>query len=191
MLCLGASGAYIGFMKTQMGNVFSGVLTFYLVATAWTTARRRDGKTGIFDWGALLFALGVVAGLVTYGLETANSQTGSKDGVPPGMFFFLGSVALLAAAGDVRMLVRGGVSGSQRIARHLWRMCFALFIASGSFFMGRQQLFPALVRKTYVLLLLTILPLILMVFWLIRVRVTNAYKRKSVPSGDIVHPLPT
>jgi hypothetical protein len=32
------------------------VLTFYLVATAWATARRRDGKTGILDWVALLVA---------------------------------------------------------------------------------------------------------------------------------------
>ena len=49
------------------------------------------------------------------------------------MTLFLGSVAVLAAAGDVRMLVRGGVFGAQRVARHLWRMCFGLFIATGSF----------------------------------------------------------
>ena len=55
-----------------------GVLTFYLVATAWVTARRGDGETGIFDWGALMVPLAVGAGLVTYGLEAANSQTGLK-----------------------------------------------------------------------------------------------------------------
>jgi hypothetical protein len=52
------------------------------------------------------------------------------------MMFFMGSVMLLAAAGDVRMLVRGAVFGPKRIARHLWRMCFGLFIAAGSFFLG-------------------------------------------------------
>jgi hypothetical protein len=52
------------------------------------------------------------------------------------MTFFMGSVMLLAGAGDVRMLVRGGVFGAKRIARHLWRMCFGLFIAAGSFFLG-------------------------------------------------------
>jgi hypothetical protein len=69
------------------------------------------------------------------GVEALRSETGSKFGVPAGMHLFMGSVCLLAAAGDVRILVRGGVFGVQRIARHLWRMCFGLFIAAGSFFL--------------------------------------------------------
>jgi hypothetical protein len=93
----------------------------------------------------------------------------------------MGSVALLAATGDVRMLVRRGISGTQRIARHLWRMCFALFIAASSIFLARQQIFPALMRKTGALFLLSFLPLILMIFWLVRVRITKAYERKTAP----------
>jgi hypothetical protein len=181
MLSMSAAGSYMAFMRSEMSNVFGGVLTFYLVATAWVTARRKDGGTGIFDWVALLAALAVGAATVTYGIEAANSQTGTKDGVPAGMYFFLGSVALLSAAGDVRLLVRGGLSGAQRIARHLWRMCFALFVASASLFLARPQLFPALLRKTGVLFLLAILPLILMIFWLVRVRFTNPFKRTAAP----------
>ncbi len=187
MLSMAAAATYLAFMKHQMNNVFGGVLTFYLVATAWVTARRRDGETGIFDWSALLVALAVGAAIVTYGFEVANSPTGPKDGIPVGMYFFLGSVALLAAAGDLRMLVRGGLFGAHRIARHLWRMCFGLFIATGSFFIGQQQVFPPFLRKTNVLFLPAILPLILMTFWLCRVSFTNAYKRKSVPSSGDVH----
>jgi len=138
-MSMSTAAAYLALMKHQMNNVFGGVLAFYLVTTAWATARRRDGQTGIFDWGALLFALAVGAGIITYGFEVANSPTGSKDGVPAGMYFFLGSVALLSAAGDIRMLVRGGVFGVHRIARHLCRMCFSLFIATGSFFLAQQQ----------------------------------------------------
>jgi uncharacterized membrane protein len=191
MLSLSASGAYLGFMKHQMLNGLMGVLTFYLVATAWLTARRRDGEAGIFDLGALMVPLAVGASLVTYGLEAANSQTGLKDGYPAGAYFIFGSVALLFAAGDVRMLVRGGVFGAHRIARHLCRMCFALFIAAGSLFLGQQQVFPALLRKTNVLFLPSILPLILMIFWLFRVRFTNAHKRKSMPRGGDVDSLRT
>jgi hypothetical protein len=186
MLTLSASGVYMAFMKHQPGNILGGALTFYLVTSAWLTARRRDGVTGMVDWGALVVALAVVAVTVTYGLEAANSQTGVSHGYPAGPYFFLGSVALLAAVGDVRMLLRGSISGTQRIARHLWRMCFALFIASTSIFLARQQLFPALLRTTGVLFLLSILPLILMIFWLFRVRFTNAYKRKSMPGSDAV-----
>jgi len=180
MLSLGATGVYLAFMKSQMSNVFGGVLTFYLVATAWMTARRRDGKPGIFDWVALLSALTVGIVIVTYGFQAAQSPTGSKGGVPAGMYFFLGSIALLAAVGDVRMLLRGGISGTQRLARHLWRMCFGLFIASGSVFLARPHLFPAIFRKSGLLILLTVMPLLLMVFWLLRVRLTNAHKTKQV-----------
>jgi uncharacterized membrane protein len=190
MLSLSSTGAYLGFMKHQTLNGLMGVLTFYLVATAWLTARRRDGKAGIFDLAALMAPLAVGASLASYGLEAANSQTGLKDGSPAVEYFIFGSMALLFAAGDVRMLVRGGVSGAQRIARHLRRMCFALFIAAGSFFLGQQQVFPAALRNSNVLFLLSILPLILMIFWLFRVRFTNAYKRESIPRGRDVYSLP-
>lgn len=191
MLSMAAAATYLAFMKDQIDNVIGGVLTFYLVSTGWATAKRRDGETSIFDWGALLFALAVGVAIVTYGLKVANGSVRPQAGVPVGMYFFLGSVALLSAAGDLRMLVRGGVFGAQRIARHLWRMCFGLFIATGSFFLGQQQVFPAFVRQSKVLFLLAVLPLILMIFWLIRVRFTNAYRRKSVMSGgDVDSPPP-
>jgi len=176
-------------MKSQTNNVFGGVLTFYLVATAWVTARRRGRETSIFDWIALLFILAVGAGTVTFGVEAASSPTGSKDGLSAGIYFFLGSVALLSAAGDIRMIVRGGVSGTQRIARHLWRMSFALFVASASIFLARPHLFPAILRRTHVLLLLGILPLILMIFWVFRVGFTNADKRRTMPRGGEVYSL--
>jgi uncharacterized membrane protein len=182
MLGMSAAGAIMALMKSQPGNVFGGILTFYLVATAWVTARRRERGTGIFDWVALLAALAVGISISTFGVQAANSPSGSKDGVPAAMYFLLASVALLSAAGDVRMLVRGGVFGAQRITRHLWRMCFALFIASGSIFLARPHLFPAVLSRTHLLVVAGILPLILMIFWLLRVRFTGAYKRMRLPA---------
>ena len=179
MLILSASGAYLALMKSQPGNVLGGTLTFYLVATAWMTARRRDGEPGIFDWVALLIVLTVGACQLTFGLEAALSQTGLKFGYPPWPYFFMGSVAMLAIVGDIRMLVHRGISGTPRIARHLWRMCFALFIATSSIFLARQHVFPALLRKTGALVFLSFLPLLLMVFWLVRVRFANGYKNKK------------
>jgi hypothetical protein len=89
-------------------------------------------------------------------------------------------VALIALIGDIRMLMHRGIDGTLRLARHLWRMCFALFIASGSIFLARQHLFPAVMRTTGALYFLTFLPLLLMIFWLIRVRLATAYKRLFV-----------
>ena len=178
MLTLSATGAYLAILKSQPGNILGGTITFYLVLTAWLTARRRTEGTTLFDWAALLVVFTVAAFQVTYGVQAAISPTGQKFGYPPGPYFFMGSVAVLAVVGDVRMLVRGGISGTQRIARHLWRMCFAWFIASASIFLARQHVFPGFMRKSGMLYFLSFLPLALMIFWLIRVRLTGAYRRK-------------
>lgn len=178
MLTMAAAGVILAVMKSQPGNILGGTLTIYLVTTAWITAKRRDPETSIFDWSALLLVIALAAIEVTWGLQAAMSPSGMKYDYPPGPYFFLGSVAMLATVGDVRMLVRGRISGSHRLARHLWRMCFALFIASSSLFLARQQLFPAIMRKTGSLVLLSFAPLLVMIFWLIRVRLANAYKVK-------------
>lgn len=161
MLTAAAAGAYLALRKSEMDNVFGGVLTFYLVVTAWVTARRKDGESGIFDWIGLLVALAIAAAAVTYCIEAAISQTGTRDGIPASGFVLPACVALVSVIGDARMLLCGGLYGAQRIARHLWRMCFALFVASASIFLARPQLFPTLLSKTHLLLLLGILPLIL------------------------------
>lgn len=182
MLTSAVCGSYLAWMLHQADNVAGGILTFYLVATAWLTARRRDAQTGILDWAAFLIVLAVAVVTVTLGLEAAKSPTGMKYGSSAGSYFFLSSIALLAAVGDVRMLVRGSISGTPRLARHLWRMCFALFIAAASIFLARQQLFPAFMHKTGMLFALSFLPLALLIFWMIRVRLTHASKQKTIGS---------
>lgn len=179
MLGMAAAGALLAIMKREPGNILGGTFTIYLVATSWLTARRKEPETAISDWGALLIVLAIAATEVTLGTQAALSPTGRRYDYPPGPYFFIGSVAVSAAVGDIRMLLHGGVAGAQRLARHLWRMCFALFIASGSVFLARQRLFPDILRKTGVLALLSFLPLLLMIFWLIRVRVAKAYKQKA------------
>lgn len=196
MLIMALGAVYLGIVKHQPSNISGGMFTFYLIGTAWLTARRRDGETGWLDWVALLIplALGILSWLS--GINVLRRGATSQDGVPVGMTFFMGSVMLLAAAGDIRMLVRRGVLGAKRIARHLWRMCFGLFIAAGSFFLGPsnrplrllsavgigQHLSPALF-STGLYLILTILPLIVLIFWLVRVRFTSTYKRPDAVSS--------
>jgi len=180
MLTMAAAGVTLAVIKSQPGNILGGALTFYLVASAWMTARRVTPETSFFDWGALLIVWAVAVANVTLGIVAALSPTGMVYDYPPGPYFFLGTVAVLATGGDIRMLQRSGVAGTQRIARHLWRMCFALFIASSSLFLARQQLFPELLRKTGTLIVLSLLPLALMIYWLIRVRFADALKHKVI-----------
>ena len=178
MLTNASAAVYLAVLKHQTNNIGGGILTFYLILTAWLTARRRDGETRAYDWLALLFP--VVLGVLTWmnGIRVLRSGASSEDGVPVGMMFFMGTVMLLAAAGDVRMLSRGGVLGAKRIVRHLWRMCFGLFIATGSFFLGQQQVFPAWLRGSPALFIPALLPLVLLIFWVFRVWLSSTYRKK-------------
>lgn len=198
MLIMATAGAWRAVVRDQPGNVVAGIVTGYLIGTAWLTARRKAGETRRYDWALLLIPLG--AGVLDWicGFVALRRPTGSIAGIPAVMLFFFGSICLLAAAGDVRMLMSGGLGAARRIARHLWRMCFGLFIASSSFFLGGgsedrplkllsavgigQHPTPSQFR-TSLYLILSVLPLILLTFWLIRVRFTNASRMYPAARG--------
>lgn len=174
MLIMAGAGVYLAIAKSRSGDVLGGTLTLYLVATSWVTVRRRNRTPGVFDWCALVAVFALLSLTAIWAAEAFKSPTGMKNGYPPGPFLFLGSVALVAMIGDIRIVVKGRISGVRRIARHLWRMCFALFIASASIFLARQRLFPHFMRTSGTLYVLSFLPLIVMIFWLYRVRGTRA-----------------
>ena len=182
MLSMSASAACMASMKQELMNLVVGVLTFYLVATAWLTVRRKEGETGLFEFGAMLVVLADGAACLIFGWEASHGATGLKDGYPAVAYLIFGSVALLCAALDVRMLIRGGVSGALRIARHLWRMCFALLITTISFFLGKQRLFPEAILKTHLNLVPIVANAVVIIFWLCRISFTNQYKRKASAS---------
>jgi hypothetical protein len=187
MLSMSASGAYIAaFLKPVAINVVAASLTFYLVATAWRAAKNRAGATGAFDVGALLFALAVGASGWAYGLEARNSPNGMKDGVPVAMYFIFGSIALLFAVSDVRMLMRGGVIGARRIGRHLWRMSLALLIATLSFYPGQAKLFPRAIRATNLLYVPHVLLLGVILLWLYRISVRKRAERKKAAVANMI-----
>src|SRR5688500_7539795 len=129
MILATGAGAYLAAFgpRPNTGNVLGSTLTLYLVVTAWVAAKRREGKPGLFDVSALLFGAAIAGLGATWGFQAASSPTGFKSVYPAAFYFVFGSIALLFAASDVRMLARRGVFGAKRIARHLWRMCMALF----------------------------------------------------------------
>ena len=86
MLTMASSAIYLAIMKNQTSNVLGGTFTFYLIATAWATARRGEGQTGIFDWAALLIPSVVGIGLLTLGLRVVFGQATSAKGVPLAMY---------------------------------------------------------------------------------------------------------
>jgi uncharacterized membrane protein len=174
MLGMCAAALPVAVVKQQYVNVAAASFTLYLVATAWKAAVRKDGQTGSFETVAFLAGASVAAVALTYGATIA------KDEAP--FFYVFGGLAALATMMDASVIARGGVSGVQRIARHLWRMCLAMFVATGSFFLGQQKVMPEFMLGSPVLIALALAPLVVMIFWLVRVFLTNWHNR----AGDVL-----
>lgn len=187
MVVMAGIGAYRALFIPQALSVLQGIFAIYLVATAWLTIRRKEGVMGKVDYVAFLVVLSASTGYITFGIEALNSESGEKDGFLAEAYLIFGSVAVLATALDLRMIVRKGIYGVARIARHLWRMCYALFTAVGSFFLGQPQVFPESIRGIEYRAVPVVLVVLLMIFWLIRVLFTNLYKK---PQQKRVHPTP-
>lgn len=151
-------------------SVFGGLFVVYLIFTATTTVKPLRWSGRKLDVLLMIFAF--VFGVLSMidGFNTWQLPGHSKNGVPAGMILFLGTVSLLAGIGDLRMIREGALRGARRIARHLWRMCFGLFIATGSFFLGQMKFIPAPIRIVPALFVLGVAPLGILLYWMWRVR---------------------
>ena len=70
---------------------------------------------------------------------------------------------------DITLVFRKRMSDRRRIARHLWRMGLAFFIAVGSAFTGPgASVFPEALRASGMLALPEAVTAVLILFWLVR-----------------------
>jgi uncharacterized membrane protein len=173
MLTLGSTAAVIGVVLNEVGNVFGGVFVCYLVATAWMTVRRPEGAVGWFEGGAIVLAFAVAA---VAGLGAARAIGAHRVGPILFASIVMAAFAIAAGAGDLSVILRRGLSGAQRVARHLWRMCLAFAMAAGAF-VTQPSMFP---HPMPILLAAATLPLVLMVFWLLVVGLTGRFKRARI-----------
>ncbi len=182
MLIMSSIGAYLAVRLPQTASLIVGILTGYLVATGWATVRRAPACIGRFEKAAFGVALGSAVALASLGVQAANSATGLLDGAPPARYYAFAVFAAFAAAMDLNMILRGRLAGAHRLARHLWRMCFALFFATSFFFLGQQKAMPVFLRGSPLLFVPAMAPLLLLIVWLIRVRFTR-WRRREAPDS--------
>jgi hypothetical protein len=179
MLTLAATGATIATLRSQPANILGGLIAFYLTTTGLLTLRPRDGEFQWMDVSSMVVAIGLALLSVKLAVQVSSSPTGTINGVPPAPLYAFGVVAVLSAAGDLRLVLSRGLHGTHRIARHLWRMSFALFIASGSFFLGQAKVFPKPMRIYQLLAIPAFLPLVFLIYWLVRVLFTKWYRHRA------------
>jgi uncharacterized membrane protein len=155
----------------ERANVIAGIFTLYLVWTGWVAVRSKQVVAGRQEKAGLIIALTTVAMGALWAFEAAQSPRGTLDNTPPQAFYVFMLIGTLASIGDVRLIWKGRMSGAPRLSRHLWRMCVALLIASGSFFLGQQRVMPVWMRGSPWLFVPTFTPLVVMIYWLIRIRI--------------------
>lgn len=180
MLVLALTGAVMAALKPERATAVIGILTAYLVATAWWSARRRDGLAGRFEICALLVGIACLLAQLGFGIMAATSPSGRLDSLPAAAILPFAAIGAIAAGSDLKFILRGRLSGRQRIARHLWRMCTALFIAAASFFLGQQDEFPEWLRNKPIWFMPPFATLGLMAFWLMRIRHPAAFDRLTM-----------
>jgi hypothetical protein len=188
MLVMAAFAGYLAVVRPgQLVNLFIAPFAAYLVVTAWLTVRHAEDTAGFPEKAALAVALVLCAPFVILSFQLATGMTPFfKSAVPlegPVLIaiYAFTTVLLIAVIGDAKVVWAGGISGAPRIARHLWRMCLGLTLAAGSAFTnGLPRLLPGPMHVTPIFFLPQFVPVILLVFWMIRVRFTGWWKQESV-----------
>jgi uncharacterized membrane protein len=177
MLAMASSGAVMAALKPVRISVVAGLLTFYLVSTALLTLRRSVEKAKVMMIALTLMAIIASALSFKWAFDATNTAKQALDGYPAPVYIAFGIVALSAAALDVRLLIAGHIDRTHRLARHLWRMCFAMYLATSAFFLGQAHLFPEPLRNVALLSIPVLLVLIALLYWLVRVLFTQKYRR--------------
>jgi uncharacterized membrane protein len=181
MAAMTATAFYLAIvMPNQLVNTFISVFALYLVTTGWVTVRRMPGTSGVAEKIGLAVAVILFAPFAILSFQLAAglppliaSAVPFKGPVTIAIYVF---TIILASAvfGDVRVVLSRRIVGVERIARHLWRMCLGVGLAAGSGFTnGIARLLPGPYHVPLILFLPQFIPVVFMLFWLVRIRVSN------------------
>jgi len=166
-------------------NGAAALMTACLVVTSLTTVRPPARGARALHVAGMTLAL--VVGTIELALGiTAAASGGSWHGIPAFPFFLFAFVGLTGGIGDARVLRTGPLVGPPRLARHLWRMSFALFIAAMSFFLGQAKVIPKPIRIMPLLAAPPLAVLVAMFYWLWRVRSRRAARRVLVTTAEAI-----
>lgn len=154
---------------STLGITFT-ALACYLVLTSWATVRAPSATLDQFSYVAPIVAgaIGMIA--LYWGSMAALGYEEVDDDIPVAAYFVFSGLAFLSACGDIWTILKGGAVGAQRLARHLWRMCFALYLFTATLFTGPGSVvFPEQIRGAWVFLAPELSVLVLSLYWLTRV----------------------
>ncbi len=184
MLAMLGTAAFMAFfIVDKRSNGIGALLTIYLVVTSLLTVTRRvDQVRGITrGLAAFAFLLGALA--IVGGVQASVDPAATVAGGPSRGDFVIAAIAFATGASDLRMLARGSIAGAQRLLRHLWRMTIALWIATGSFFLGQAKVIPEPLRNFVFLSIPVLAVLAVLFYWLWQLNFRKSHA-PSVVQGE-------
>ena len=126
MMVMLVSGMVAAYLKNSIGDMMLGAIVMYTVFTAWLAAHHRKNEIGLLEVTALIWIVGfaIIAFAISMGWREVEA---------PFAYLIWGGLAILCILGDIRNLYHFGLSGTQRIIRHVWRIGFSLVWAALAF----------------------------------------------------------
>jgi len=126
MMVMLVSGIAAAYLKNSIDDMMLGVIVMYTVFTAWLTVHHKKNEPGLMEISALIWVVG-------FAITAFAISMGWQEVQAPIAYVMWGGLAILFALGDIRNLYHSGLSGTQRIIRHVWRIGFSLVWAALAF----------------------------------------------------------
>ncbi|MDK1311379.1 hypothetical protein [Pseudoalteromonas ardens] len=166
MLIMAVSGTVIAILQPMIITAIAGTFTTYLVLSGWLAVKSAPNTKGRFDYTLPVCSLLIVIACVYFSNQAGTSQAEIKHGISAYDYYFFALLAALSFIGDMRLVYAQGLASTPRLMRHLWRMCFALFISVGSFVsQGAAKILPQSLVDSGVLELPGLVILLMIVYW--------------------------
>ncbi len=119
MLIMLVVGFVAALIKESPADMILSVVVLYTVFTAWLTAKRKIVETGILEKVA-------IAWIIAVAIAAFILSAGRSEAETPSIYLFWAGFAVFCAVGDLRNLRKAGLTGVQRVIRHVWRIGFSL-----------------------------------------------------------------
>lgn len=171
MLALGSTGTYIAIVREVPLSMLNGLVLCYFVLSSLNTIWQPQKQVNIWDEFLFAFASLITIGFVLYSYQTTQVVNGQLGGFGTTAYIVFGSVMTVCATADLRYIKRGGLAGSSRLARHLWRMFFPLLMSTAAFFLGQAKHLPDSIQRIELLLIPVALVVLSGIYWFVKVNI--------------------
>ena len=184
MMVMLVSGIAAAYLKNSIGDMMLGAIVMYTVFTAWLTVHHKKNEIGLLEITALIWVVG-------FAITAFAMSMGWREEVAPFAYLIWGGLAILFALGDIRNLYHLGLSGTQRIIRHVSRIGFSLVWATLAFTDKIVKMMGANVKSMQgeqLLLIVgipTMLILITILYWITKILFfsNKRFARYGEPTG--------